>query len=69
MTRIGLWLGRFLHHHFPTAARDAYCSFCGRSYQDAGPFAEGPAGAMICGNCVRACSELIARKVDQRPND
>ena len=66
MTRFSLWLLRFLHKHYPTQRRDARCSFCGRSYAEAEPFAEGEYGSMICGDCVRSCGELIAAEKARR---
>jgi hypothetical protein len=37
------------------------CSFCRRPYNEAGPFAEGYDSALICGECVAKCGELIAK--------
>jgi ClpX C4-type zinc finger len=38
---------------------DVRCSFCGRTHRDAGPFAEGRGGSLICRQCAEACTELI----------
>jgi ATP-dependent Clp protease ATP-binding subunit ClpX len=38
---------------------EGYCSFCGKSYRDVGPLAEGPSEVYICRRCVQRCGELI----------
>ena len=32
--------------------RNAFCSFCRKSYRDVGPLVEGPGDVYICGECV-----------------
>src|SRR4051812_9039424 len=32
--------------------RNAYCSFCRKSYRDVGPLVEGPGDVYICGECI-----------------
>ena len=56
---------RFIHNRYPPKARNNYCSFCGRSYCEACPFAEGEFGAMICGDCAKKSSEIIADRIAQ----
>jgi hypothetical protein len=38
---------------------EGHCSFCARSYREAGPLAEGPNRVYICEQCVNACGQLI----------
>jgi len=45
--------------------RNAYCSFCRKSYKDVGPLVEGPGGVYICGECV----ELTQNILDQDLSD
>jgi hypothetical protein len=40
----------------------ARCSFCRRSYDVAGPFAEGYKSVLICADCSVTCQVLIAKK-------
>ncbi len=61
MPRMRVWLWNTLHRLFPTSAADAYCSFCGRSHKDAGPFVEGVVGSMICGQCIRTSADILAK--------
>ena len=35
--------------------RNAFCSFCRKSYRDVGPLVEGPGDCYICGECVELC--------------
>lgn len=41
--------------------RNAYCSFCRKSYQEVGPLVEGPDNVFICAECV----DLTRRIMDQ----
>src|SRR5690606_4824120 len=34
------------------AKKNAYCSFCRKSYRDVGPLVEGPGDVYICGECI-----------------
>ncbi len=47
----------------PMQPRTAYCSFCHRSHDDAGPFAEGPGQVYICFRCVRLCDAIIRNEL------
>jgi ATP-dependent Clp protease ATP-binding subunit ClpX len=40
-------------------SRNAYCSFCRKSYRDVGPLVEGPGDVYICGECVELCQSII----------
>jgi len=41
---------------------NSICSFCGRSYRDAGPMVEGPNGVFICASCVELCHNIITQE-------
>ena len=43
------------------AKKNAYCSFCRKSYRDVGPLVEGPGDVYICGDCIELCQS------DSRP--
>jgi ATP-dependent Clp protease ATP-binding subunit ClpX len=43
-------------------ARNAYCSFCRKSYEDVGPLVEGPGDVFICSECVPLCQSIIDRE-------
>ena len=38
---------------------NAYCSFCRKSYRDAGPLVEGPGEVYICGGCIELCQQIL----------
>ena len=42
--------------------RNAFCSFCRKSYRDVGPLVEGPNDVYICGECVQRCTEAFAER-------
>jgi ATP-dependent protease Clp ATPase subunit len=42
-----------------------YCSFCSKSRDDVGPFAEGPANVYICYPCVLLCADIIRNTCNQ----
>ena len=62
MPRVRVWLWSTIHRWFPTSGANAYCSFCGRGSQDAGPFVEGVVGSMICEQCARMSVDLFANR-------
>ncbi len=47
-------------------ARDAYCSFCRKSYRDVGPLVEGPGDVYICGECIELCQSIIDQEKRRR---
>ncbi len=65
-TRIRRRFARWYFQQYPPQARNNFCSFCDRPYYDAEPFAEGPAAAMICADCIRKCDELIQAELARR---
>jgi len=46
--------------------RNAYCSFCRKSYRDVGPLVEGPGDVYICGECVELCQSIIDNEKRRR---
>jgi ATP-dependent Clp protease ATP-binding subunit ClpX len=46
--------------------RNAFCSFCRKSYQNVGPLVEGPADVYICGECVQLCQSIIDQEKRRR---
>jgi ATP-dependent Clp protease ATP-binding subunit ClpX len=42
--------------------RNAYCSFCRKSYRDVGPLVEGPGDVYICGECIELCQSIIEQE-------
>src|SRR2546430_4832830 len=39
--------------------RNAFCSFCRKSYRDVGPLVEGPGDVYICGDCIELCQSIL----------
>src|SRR4051794_31476906 len=46
--------------------RNAYCSFCRKSYRDVGPLVEGPGDVYICGECIELCQSIIDQEKRKR---
>jgi ATP-dependent Clp protease ATP-binding subunit ClpX len=46
--------------------RNAYCSFCRKSYREVGPLVEGPGGVYICAECVELCASIIDQEKRRR---
>ena len=42
-----------------TTKKNAYCSFCRKSYRDVGPLVEGPGDVYICGECIDLCQSIL----------
>ncbi len=47
-------------------SRNAYCSFCRRSYREVGPLVEGPGDVYICGECIELCQSIIEQEKRRR---
>src|SRR5438132_11373652 len=47
-------------------SRNAYCSFCRKSYQDVGPLVEGPGDVFICVDCIELCQSIIEQERRRR---
>ena len=45
---------------------NAYCSFCRKSYREAGPLVEGPGDVYICRECVELCQSIIEQEMRRR---
>src|SRR5579884_3535986 len=50
----------------PGRNRNAYCSFCRKSYRDVGPLVEGPGDVYICGECIELCQSIIDQEKRRR---
>src|SRR5438445_3617289 len=46
--------------------RNAFCSFCRKSYRDVGPLVEGPNDVYICGDCIELCQSIIDQEKRRR---
>src|SRR5207249_2664434 len=46
--------------------KNAYCSFCRKSYRDVGPLVEGPGDVYICGECIELCQSIIDQEKRRR---
>ena len=42
-----------------TTKKNAFCSFCRKSYKDVGPLVEGPGDVYICGECIDLCHNIL----------
>src|SRR6202521_2404029 len=49
-----------------TTKKNAFCSFCRKSYRDVGPLVEGPGDVYICGECVELCQSIIDQERKRR---
>src|SRR5579864_3624890 len=46
--------------------RNAFCSFCRKSYREVGPLVEGPGDVYICGECIELCQSIIEQEKRRR---
>jgi len=49
--------------------RNAYCSFCRKSYRDVGPLVEGPDQVYICAACIDLCRDIIDQEKARRSSN
>src|SRR5690348_12338430 len=49
-----------------TTKKNAFCSFCRKSYRDVGPLVEGPGDVYICGECIELCSSILDQERRRR---
>jgi ATP-dependent Clp protease ATP-binding subunit ClpX len=49
--------------------KNAFCSFCRKSYRDVGPLVEGPGDVYICGECIDLCQSILDQEQKRRGND
>jgi ATP-dependent protease Clp ATPase subunit len=43
----------------PSLSQDCFCSFCGKSFRDVGPFVEGADQVYICRKCTELCARML----------
>ena len=48
------------------ARKNAFCSFCRKSYRDVGPLVEGPGDVYICGECIDLCQSILEQEQRRR---
>ena len=48
-----------------TTKKNAFCSFCRKSYRDVGPLVEGPGDVYICGECIELCQSILDQEHPQ----
>jgi len=51
-----------------TTKKNAFCSFCRKSYRDVGPLVEGPGDVYICGECIELCQSILDQEQRRRGN-
>ena len=49
-----------------TTKKNAFCSFCRKSYRDVGPLVEGPGDVYICGECIDLCQSILDQEQRRR---
>src|SRR4026209_847745 len=49
-----------------TSKKNAFCSFCRKSYRDVGPLVEGPGDVYICGECIDLCLSILEQEQRRR---
>jgi ATP-dependent Clp protease ATP-binding subunit ClpX len=49
-----------------TTKKNAFCSFCRKSYRDVGPLVEGPGDVYICGDCIELCQSILDQEKRRR---
>lgn len=46
--------------------KNAFCSFCRKSYRDVGPLVEGPGDVYICSECIELCQSILDQEEKRR---
>jgi ATP-dependent Clp protease ATP-binding subunit ClpX len=46
--------------------KNAFCSFCRKSYREVGPLVEGPGDVYICGECIELCQSILDQETKRR---
>ena len=49
-----------------TTKKNAFCSFCRKSYRDVGPLVEGPGDVYVCGACIDLCQSILDQEEKRR---
>jgi ATP-dependent Clp protease ATP-binding subunit ClpX len=52
-----------------TTKKNAFCSFCRKSYRDVGPLVVGPGDVYICGECIDLCQSILEQEQRRRGSD
>lgn len=46
--------------------KNAFCSFCRKSFREVGPLVEGPGDVYICGECIELCQSILDQEKRRR---
>jgi ATP-dependent Clp protease ATP-binding subunit ClpX len=49
-----------------SSKKNAFCSFCRKSYRDVGPLVEGPGDVYICAECIDLCQSILEQEERRR---
>src|SRR5207253_10864678 len=49
-----------------TGKKNAFCSFCRKSFREVGPLVEGPGDVYICGECIELCQSILDQEKRRR---
>ncbi|MDR1959171.1 MAG: ATP-dependent Clp protease ATP-binding subunit ClpX [Planctomycetaceae bacterium] len=49
-----------------TNRKNAFCSFCRKSYREVGPLVEGPGEVYICSECIELCQSILIQERRKR---
>jgi len=49
-----------------SSKKNAFCSFCRKSYRDVGPLVEGPGDVYICSECIELCQSILDQEQRRR---
>src|SRR6056297_2484728 len=49
-----------------SSKKNAFCSFCRKSYRDVGPLVEGPGDVYICAECIELCQSILDQEQRRR---
>ncbi len=49
-----------------SSKKNAFCSFCRKSYRDVGPLVEGPGDVYICSECIELCQSILDQEQKRR---
>ncbi|MCL2305670.1 MAG: ATP-dependent Clp protease ATP-binding subunit ClpX [Planctomycetaceae bacterium] len=48
--------------------KNAFCSFCRKSFREVGPLVEGPSDVYICSDCIELCQSILQQERRRREN-
>ena len=49
-----------------TTKKNAFCSFCRKSYREVGPLVGGPDDVYVCGDCIELCQSILDQERRRR---